>query len=108
MDIEGIGGKTVKDFNKMIGTIMKETGFNYEFIVNGLSLEEFEDLYLKCRLKEKLDKKSSDTDKLITKIKNQLGCSHHFAVEIVRNEETRKMVIDGLLDLVNELKALEG
>jgi hypothetical protein len=51
-------------------------------------------------------RKSLDTDKLITKLKNQFGCSHHFAVEIVRNEETRKMVIDELLDLVNELKVL--
>jgi len=47
----------MKDLNKMIGTIMKQTGFNYEFIMNGLSLKEFEDLYFGCRLKEKLDKK---------------------------------------------------
>ncbi|MCG6796365.1 hypothetical protein [Geobacillus sp. YHL] len=96
----------MKDLNKMIGTIMKETGFNYEFIVNGLTLKEFEDLYLECS-KEELVSEKQKTDKLVTKLKNQLGCSHHFAVEIVRNEETRKMVIDGLLDLVNELKALE-
>jgi len=107
MDIEGLGGITVKDFNKMIGTIMKETGFNYEFVVNGLTLKEFEDLYLECS-KEELVSEKQKTDKLVTKIKNQLGFDHNFAVKVVRDDETRKMVIDGLLDLVNELKALEG
>lgn len=38
----------------MIGTIMKETGFNYEFIVK-LPFEEFVDLYLECHFKEKRD-----------------------------------------------------
>jgi hypothetical protein len=94
----------MKELNKMIGMIMEQTGFNYEFIVE-LPYREFVDLYLKCRLKEKLARKSPD--KLITKIKNQLGCSHNFAVKVVRDDETRKMVIDGLSDLVNELKALE-
>jgi hypothetical protein len=65
-------------------------------------------IYLKCHFKEKRDKKSSDTDKLITKLKNQLGCSHDFAVKVVRDVEARKMVIDGLSDLINELKTLEG
>lgn len=49
-------------------------------------------------------RKSPDTDKLITKLKNQLGCSHDFAVKVVRDKKTREMVIDGLMDLVNELK----
>lgn len=49
-------------------------------------------------------RKSPDTDKLITKIKNHLGCSHNFAIKVVRDKETRQMVIDGLMDLVNELK----
>ncbi|MGX1902010.1 hypothetical protein ACT3HK_11750 [Thermolongibacillus altinsuensis] len=97
----------MKELNKMIGTIMKETGFNYEFIVNGLSLKEFEDLYLECS-KEELVSKKQETDKLITKLKNQLGCNHDFAVKVVRDEETREMVIDGLLDLVNELKEMKG
>jgi hypothetical protein len=97
----------MKELNKMIGTIMKETGFNYEFIVE-LPYQRFVDLYLECRLKEKLVRESPDTEKLITKLKSQLGCSHNFAVKVVRDEEARKMVIDGLSDLINELKVLEG
>jgi hypothetical protein len=97
----------MKELNKMIGTIMKETGFNYEFIVNGLSLNDFEALYLECS-KEELVSKKQETDKLVTKIKNQLGFDHNFAVKVVRDDETRKMVIAELMDLVNELKTLEG
>jgi hypothetical protein len=66
-----VGDDEMKEINKMIGTIMKETGFNYEFIVNGLSLNDFEALYLECS-REELVSKKQETDKLITKLKTNL------------------------------------
>lgn len=64
----------MKNLNKMIGTIMKETGFNYEFIVE-LPFQKFVDLYLECCFKEKRDYKvvTKEFENVLKNVKRMLG-----------------------------------
>jgi uncharacterized protein Smg (DUF494 family) len=46
-------------------------------------------------------------DKLEVRLRNQLGVSPHFARMIVKDLETREMVVKELIEIANELMKLD-
>ena len=45
-----------KELNKIVGKTMELTGYNYEFVMNKMSLSEIKDLYIQNKADEILHK----------------------------------------------------